>query len=102
MIKLKDKIIPITLIFLGVYIWMLPSLFRIELSIIIPLSQTLIIIGFLYLGYKEILKRFSLIEKELEIDKDNKIKGVKLSTGEISNEFLSQIKRKKFNYKASI
>jgi len=104
--KLRERIYPLTLIVIGIYIVILPYVFRIDLNIsfeiLVAIAQIFILIGILMYGYQEVKRRLSRIENELEIDKDNRLSKAKLISADISNDFINEIKRKHYIYKASI
>ena len=100
---IREKIFPLTLIVIGIYIGILSystdlGIFR----IFDRYSGILILIGVAMYGYQEFQKRFSRIENELEIDKKNRLTKAKLISADVSNDFINEIKRKHFIYKASI
>lgn len=104
--RLKERIYPLTLIAMGVYIAIIPLVLRVDLnmpySTILAISQILILIGIFLYGFQELRRRLTHIENELEIDKENRVSKAKLISKDISNDFVNEIKRKKYIYKASI
>ena len=101
--KFKDRIIPLTIITLGIYIAIIPYFFKLYFDIPYwELASILITIGILLFGYQEIRNKLNRIEQELEIDKGNKVTKAKLISNDIANDFMNVIRKKKYIYKASI
>lgn len=105
MLKLKYKLRPLFVIISGVYLAIIPYFFRYYFPFPFPfetVSQSLIIIGVVYLGYQEITDRLKAIEKELEIDNNSKILKSRIISDNYANEFIGEIRRKSYIYKSSI
>lgn len=102
--RLKYKLVPISLIAMGIYLvvflyvldWGGSSL------IVTVLSLSLIVAGIIFYAMQGVQKRLDRIEEQLEIDKENKINNVALTPSADYTHFFEQIKRTKFVYKASI
>ncbi|KAA3617695.1 MAG: hypothetical protein D8M58_00935 [Calditrichaeota bacterium] len=104
MLKIKTKLIALVFIVTGIYLQFLPWILPLNFptSIINQTALVLIFIGIMFYGFTEIKKRLLAIEEELQLEKDNKLSNVKLIADDFSNDFLYQIRKQRYIYKASI
>lgn len=100
--RYKEKLIPLSIIIMGIYLVFFAYYLRIEIPFALEIAQIIILFGILLFGFQELRKRLSNIEQELKIDSEYKVSKAKIISNDIANEFLRELKEKQYIYKASI